>query len=155
MNVLESFPMHKGARGALYFAAFLCILIIIASPLGIWMILRARKGRVDFVPGGLNAYGMTTTRLVYADVERIGVMKVPVLARGLLGRWLVHKKLGGAREASNLVARTRTGKKLRILLNQFRDPERILSKVTAEVGKPMEEVPMGALGPRWSDAPPA
>ena len=53
MNDVSEYPFHKAAKGSLYVAAVLCIILIIAAPLGFYFIYRIGKAKVTIGPTGL------------------------------------------------------------------------------------------------------
>jgi hypothetical protein len=145
------YPFHKGARTALYVAGALLILLLCTFPIGAFIIWRVGKARVTVSGTGLRAEGILTDELQFADVERIGILKVPLVARGIGGS-LARMKLNNMDEGVNLVARLRGGKTVKFLLNQYERHEEIIEKVRAALpGLELEQVTMGALTWKWPE----
>src|SRR5258706_12848804 len=112
------FPFHKGARMSLYVAAALCIVLVCAAPIGAYFIWRVSKGKVSVDGTRVRAEGLLTDEIVFADVERLGILKIPLGARGIGGA-LARMKLNNMDYGVNLVAKLRTGKNVKFLLNQY------------------------------------
>src|SRR5438477_10572792 len=79
------FPFHKGARTALYAAAGLCLVLVCAAPIGLYFIWRVMKGKVSIDGQRIRADGLMTDEIVFADVDRLGLLNIPLVARGIGG----------------------------------------------------------------------
>ena len=150
MNDVLEFPFHKAAKGSLYVAAFLCIILIIAAPLGIYFIYRIGKAKVSISPTGVRAEGLLTDSFEFADVARLGLLKVPIVARGA-GAALARAKLGGLDYGLNLVVKTKAGKQIKFITNQYERHEELIAKVKQSVPVPCEEIQMGLFGMKWPE----
>lgn len=147
------YPFHKGARTSLYVAAVLLILIVCAAPVGAYFIWRVRKAKVSISSSGLKAEGLLTDELKFADVERLGLLRIPLVARGLGGA-LARMKLNNMDHGLNLVARLNNGKDVKFLLNQYERHDEIIERVKQACPSiPIEEIPMGMLTWKWPERP--
>lgn len=150
METLE-FPFHKGARTALYVAAALCIVLVCAAPIGAYFIFRVSRGKVSVDGAKLRAEGLLTDEIQFSEVERLGLLKIPLVARGIGGA-LARMKLNNMDHGVNLVAKLRSGKNVKLLLNQYERHEQIIERVKqACPGVPLEEIPMGLLTWKWPE----
>lgn len=145
------FPMHKGAKTSLYIAGALCILLVCAAPIGLYFIWRTSKGRVLLNRTRIRAEGLMNDEIVFADVERIGLLNIPMVARGI-GGMLARIKLDNMDYGVNLVARLKNGKDVKFVLNQYQDHGRIIDRVKEALpALKMEEIPMGVFTWKWPE----
>jgi hypothetical protein len=150
METIE-FPFHKGARTSLYIAAGLLIVLICAAPIGFYFIWRVGKGKVSIDGTRIRAEGLLTDEILWADVERLGILKIPLAARGV-GGMIANMKLNNMGYGVNLVAKLRNGKNVKFLLNQYENHEQIIEKVKqACPSVKMEEIPMGLFTWKWPE----
>lgn len=150
MDAIE-YPFHKGARTSLYIAAGLCILLVCAAPIGAYFIWRVLKGKVTLDGQKLRAEGLMTDEFAWADVDRIGLLNIPMAARGL-GGVLARMKLDNMDYGVNLVARLKNGKDVKFLVNQYERHPEIVEKVKQHLKHlPMETIPMGLLTWKWPE----
>ena len=150
METVE-FPFHKGARTSLYIAAALCILIVCAAPIGAYFIWRVMKGKITIDSQKIRAEGLMTDEIVWAEVERIGLLNIPLGGAGI-GRMLARMKLDNMDYGVNLVAKLKNGKDVKFLLNQYENHGQIIDKVKqATPNLTMEEIPMGLLSWKWPE----
>src|SRR5204862_391414 len=88
-------------------------------------------------------------RWTLSRIRRLGVMAMPIYARGI-GGMLARKKVGGP-EAIHLFAIDDRGKKSGFIVSMYdRSPE-IIQRVSAITGRPVETLKVGAFGPKWPD----
>ncbi len=144
------FPMHKGARTSLIVVGVLLCLLCFTIPFGIYIFIRIGSCRVRLTSSGLEARGLVTDLVNFDDVERVGVLRVPVVARGI-GGMLARMKLDNMNEGVNLVFRLRNGKDVKFAANQYERHQEMLEKVAASVRKPMETITMGLLSWKWPE----
>lgn len=150
METLE-YPFHKGARTSLYVAAALCILLVCAAPIGAYFIYRIGKGKVSINGTSIKAEGLMTDEIAFSDIDRIGLLNIPMVARGL-GGMLARMKLNNMDYGINLVAKLKNGKNVKFLLNQYERHDEIIEKVKAAVPNlQMEQIPMGLLSWKWPE----
>lgn len=149
MDAVE-FPMHKGARTSLYVVAALLVLLCVTIPFALYIVVRVRSAKVRVTSAGLEARGLLTTSVPFDEVERAGVLRVPLVARGL-GAVLARMKLDNMDEGVNLVFRLRGGKDLKVLVNQFENHRDLVERVRASVRVPLEDVKMGVFGWKWPE----
>ena len=141
------YPFHKGARVALYIVVALCVMLVFAIPFAIWIAIRTAGGKVVLSPSGVVAKGLLTTEFSYADVARLGRCKAPVLAKGIGGA-LAKQRVGGD-NAIHVVVKLRDGKTRKFIASSYEKYEEIMSKIQQAVGRPYEELSMGAFGMKW------
>lgn len=150
METLE-YPFHKGARTSLYIAAALCILIVCAAPIGAYFIWRVMKGKITIDSQKIRAEGLMTDEFAWADVDRMGLLNIPMVARGI-GGLLARMKLDNMDYGVNLVARLKNGKDVKFLLNQYERHQEIVEKVKLALPNvPMETIPMGIFSWKWPE----
>jgi len=145
----REFKLHKGARMALNVAGVLCILLIIAAPFGIWILVRVAGGKLQLSQNGVVGKALTTVSFDYKDVDRIGICMVPIIARGIGGA-LAKAKVGGD-YGTNVCVMLKTGKKKMITVSMYEDHKGAMEAISQAVGKPYEELKMGAFGVKWPD----
>ncbi len=149
MNELE-FPVHKPGRTSLTVVAVLLMLLCITFPAAIYLLFRLSKMRVKVTPTGLEARGIVTDEVNFDDVERFGVLHVPVVAGGL-GGYLARMKLNHMNEGLNLVFLLKNGKTVKFLANQYERHDELIERVAASVRAPREEITMGLLTWKWPE----
>ena len=108
MNELE-FPIHKPARTSLTVVAVLLMLLCVTFPAAIYLLVRLSQMKVKLTASGLEALGFLTDKVEFDQVERFGVLHVPVVAGGL-GGYLARMKLNHMSEGLNLVFLLKNGK---------------------------------------------
>ena len=81
------FPTKDSWRRLQIFAGVLTCLMIIPIPLGIWIIIRARKARVGLTPEGFAFTYLTTVAYRWSDIESFTVsgMSGSMYGAGLVG----------------------------------------------------------------------
>jgi hypothetical protein len=146
----REYRLHQGARTALNVAGILCLVLIIGAPFGIWILWRVAGGKIILSPGGVVAKALMTVSFDWKDVDRIGVVRVPIIARGI-GGMLARKKVGGDHSV-NVCVKLRNQKKRMIIISQFEDYQTAMEQISSAVGKPYEELTMGAFGVKWPEA---
>lgn len=144
------FPMHKGARTSMYVVAVLLCLLCVTIPFAIYLFIRIGSCRVRLQGRTLEARGIVTDTVNFDDVERVGVLRIPMVARGIGGA-LARMKLDNMDEGVNLVFRLKSGKDVKFIANQYERHAELLEKVTALFGKPLETIPMGLLSWKWPE----
>lgn len=147
---MREFRMHSGARTALYVAGGLTCLLIIGIPIGIWIILRASRAKVTIDQNGLVQHGLTTVRMPYAEVQRIGVLEMPIVARGIGGS-LARKKCGGD-VGVNLCIIDSRGKTRKFVASMYEDYASFMDEFSRTRGLPVETVAVGVFGFKWPPA---
>ena len=83
-------------------------------------------------------------------MARLGVVRVPIIARGI-GGMLARKKVGGD-EGVNLCFQTRAGKTRKFIASQYDRWEELINDVARRTGKQPETLKMGLWGPKWDEA---
>lgn len=149
MNELE-FPMHKGARTALNITGVLLIILCVTIPFAVWVFYRVSKAKVTVGTEELVASGLVTDRVRFADVERFGVLRIPMVARGI-GGVLANMKLDNMGEGVNLVFRMKDGKDVKFVCNQYERHQELIEAVTKAVRVPRETIAMGVLTWKWPE----
>jgi hypothetical protein len=80
-------------------------------------------------------------------VARLGVCRVPIRAKGL-GGVLARKRVGG-NEAIRVVIKNAQGKQKSFIVSSYDQSDEIMAKVSERVGKPFENLEIGAFGVKW------
>jgi hypothetical protein len=145
------FPFHKGARTSLYVAAALCILLVCAAPIGAYFIWRIGRAKVTIDGVRIRADGLLSDEIVFADVARLGIVNIPMVARGI-GGMLARMKLNNMDYGVNLVAKLHSGKNVKFLLNQYENHEQIIERVQQACPSiRIEQIPMGVFTWKWPE----
>jgi hypothetical protein len=145
------YRFHRGARTSLYIAAALCIVLVCAAPIGLYFIWRVSRGKVFVDAQRIRAEGLLTDEIQFAEVERLGILKIPLGGAGV-GRLLARLKLDNMDYGVNLVARLKSGKDVKFLLNQYENHAQILEQVQKACPQlPLEDIPMGMLTWKWPE----
>src|SRR5262249_48273292 len=111
------FRLHPGARGALNVVGGLLILLVVTIPFAIWIFIRTAGAKIEITADELLFKNLVSKRWRLASLRRIGVLSVPVIARGIGGA-LARRKVGG-NQAIHLCAIDDRGKKLNVLVSMF------------------------------------
>lgn len=149
MNELE-FPLHKPARTSLTVVAVLLMLLCVTFPAAIYLLVRLSQMKVKLTATGLEALGFLTDTVQFDQVERFGVLHVPVVAGGL-GGYLARMKLNHMSEGLNLVFLLKNGKTVKFIANQYERHDELINKVAASVRVPREEIQMGLFNWKWPE----
>lgn len=147
---MTDFRMHKGARTALNISGALLILLCVTIPVAAWIFYRVSKAKVTVRPDGLDAEGLLTDSVKFDDIERFGVLRVPLAARGL-GAVLANMKLDNMGEGVNLVFRLKNGKDVKFIANQYERHAELIELVSKSVRVPRETITMGVLSWKWPE----
>ena len=145
------FPLHSGARSSLKVAAVLLILLVFTAPLGIWILVRVSRGDLTIGAAearGISVSGMGQVSVPLAEVERLGIARVPMMSGGGIGGALARRKVGGA-EAVNLCFVLRGGKRRMICASMFEDHERAIEAIAARTKREVEAFEVGLFGVKW------
>lgn len=150
-DVVAEYPFHKGARTALYIVAVLLIVLVMTIPLAIYFFIRIGSGKVVITKTGVRAEGlMLTDKFEFADVARLGLLKAPLQGAGV-GVAIANMKLGGLGYGMNVVVKTRAGKTIKFISNQYERHEDMIAKIQQAVPLPCEQVEVGAFSLKWPD----
>ena len=144
------FPAHKGAKSAMTITGVLVCLLIITLPIGIWLIIRGRAGRVVLDDSGLHVRMLFSVRVRWDEISRIGLLINPVPGLGI-GNILARKKVGGA-EAVNLCLKTKAGRTRHFIVSMYENWQEIVSHVEDHIGNECETLSQGLGGPKWPGA---
>jgi hypothetical protein len=145
----NEYPFHSGARMALNVAAVLCMILIVGIPIGIWIMIRVSGAKVSLDDKGITAKGLGSLHVDFTDVSRFGVLRVPIIARGI-GGMLAKKKVGGD-EGINLCIMTKAGKTRKFIVSQYEKWDEIIAEFGNRCGKKEETLKMGVFGPKWPE----
>lgn len=149
MGVIAEYPFHKGAKGSLYTAAVLLLLLVFTIPIAIYFFWRIGRAKVTFTESGLEVNGLGSSKFDWSDVSRLGLLKIPLHARGVGGA-LAQAKLGGLNYGLNVVVQTKSGKNIKFIANQYERHDELVEKVKQHLSHlPCEEIPMGVFGWKW------
>lgn len=149
MNELE-FPVHKPGKTSLTVVAVLLMVLCVTFPAAIYVLIRLSKMRVKLTASGLEARGLVTDEVAFDQVDRFGILRVPVVARGI-GGYLAKMKLNHMDEGVNLVFLLKNGKTVKFLANQYERHDEMIERITAAVRAPREEIKMGLLTWKWPE----
>ncbi len=154
MSKPRVYRLHDGARTALLALGVLLCLLVVSAPYGLWVLSRLRRGRVEITEDEVvaNQVMHLEMRVRLSDIRRVGVMIVPVVARGI-GGYLARKKCGG-RASVNLCLQDASGKTRIFMASMYEHHEEIIQRVAIETGRPLETLTMGFVKPKWPDAAP-
>jgi hypothetical protein len=147
---MTEFRMHKGARTALNISGALLLLLCVTIPVAAWIFYRVSKAKVTVRPDGLVAEGLMTDSVQFDDVDRFGVLRIPLAARGL-GAVLANMKLDNMGEGVNLVFRLKNGKDVKFIANQYERHAELIELVSKSVRVPREDLTMGVLSWKWPE----
>jgi hypothetical protein len=147
------YPFHSGARSAHYVVGVLLCLLIITIPIGIWIMIAASRARVEVRQDAVVARFLTTVRIPFAEVSRLGYLNVQIIARGI-GGVLARKKVGGDVAVNLCVIDTR-GKQRKFMVSMYENYQDVLQRVSWATQKPLEPLTVGLLAPKWPEAPAA
>lgn len=142
--------MHKGARTALIITGVLLCILCVTIPFAVWIFYRVSRAKVTVRPDGLDAEGLMTDSVQFDDVERFGVLRIPLAARGL-GAVLANMKLDNMGEGVNLVFRLKNGKDVKFIANQYERHAELIELVSKSVRVPRETITMGLLSWKWPE----
>ncbi len=142
-----TFPLHGGARGAYMVLGVLLCLLIVGIPFAIWAFIARSRGRVDVRGMEVVSVGFFTRRLDLSRARRLGVLHVPVYARGIGGA-IARRKVGGD-QAVHLCTMDEQGRKANMLVSMYERFPEIIQYGQRVTGLPLEDVQVGALGPKW------
>lgn len=143
------YPLHKGARTALIVVGVLLCVLCVTIPAGVYVFFRVKTAGARLRRTGLTVRGLGTTSVEFGDVERLGLLRVPIVAKGVGGA-LAKQRVGGE-VGTNLVVRTRAGKDQRILISQYEKWEELVEEVKKSVQVPCEDIQMGLITWKWPD----
>lgn len=142
------YNLHKGAKSALTVVGILLCILIITIPVGIYIIVRVSGGRVEVTQEGLVAKAIGTKKFRFSEVNRLGVCHAPVQAGGIGGA-LARKKVGGDVGINMCFM---IGKKTKVFIaSMYENHEQMFGQVSKILGKPVEEVKIGALRLKWPE----
>lgn len=144
------YRMHKNARTALIITGVLLCVLCVTIPVAIWMFWRVSRAKVAVTSDGVVAEGLLTSTVKFDDVERFGVVRIPLMARGL-GAVLANMKLDNMGEGVNAVFKMKGGKELKILANQFERHQELLAELSKRVRVPTEPLTMGLMSIKWPE----
>jgi len=143
-----TYNLHKGAKSALTVVGILLCILIITIPVGIYIIVRISGGRVEVTQEGLTAKAIGTKKFRFSEVNRLGVCNVPIIARGIGGA-LARKKVGGDVGINMCFM---IGKKTKVFIaSMYENHQEMFDQVSKILGKPVEEVTVGALRFKWPE----
>jgi hypothetical protein len=142
------YNFHSGAKTAVTVVGVLLCVLIITIPIGIYIIIRASGGRVQVTQEGLTAKSIGTKKFRFSEVSRLGVCHAPVQAGGIGGA-LARKKVGGDVGVNMCFM---VGKKTKVFIaSMYENHQQMFDQVSQILGKPVEEVTIGALKLKWPE----
>lgn len=145
------YPIHKNAKTSFIIVGVLLCLLFVTIPLAVWVFIRLGKMKVTLRGDGLEAIGaFLTDTLSWDDVERFGVLRIPVVAGGL-GGYFARMKLNHMNEGVNVVFRLKGGKEVKFITNQYDGWEKMIDDIATRVRAPREDLKMGLLSWKWPE----
>lgn len=145
------YPIHKNGKTSFIIVSVLLCILCVTIPVAIWVLSRLGKMKVSLRGDGLEAVGaFMTDTLNWDDVERFGVLRIPVVAHGL-GGYFARMKLNHMNEGVNVVFRLRGGKEVKFITNQYENWEAMIEDIAKRVRVPREEIQMGLLSWKWPE----
>lgn len=142
------YNFHSGAKSSLTLVGVLLCVLIITIPLGIYILIRASGGRVEVTQEGLTAKAVGTKKFRFSDVNRLGICHAPIHAGGIGGA-MARKKVGGDVGVNMCFM---IGKKTKVFIaSMYENHEQMFDQVSKILGKPVEEVKIGALRLKWPE----
>lgn len=142
--------MHKGARTALNVTGGLLVLLCVTIPFAAWIFWRVSRAKVTIGPASVVAEGLVTDTVNFDEVERFGVLRVPVVARGL-GAVLANMKLDNMGEGVNVVFKLKNGKDVKFIANQYERHAELIDELARRVQVPKETLAMGLVSHKWPE----
>jgi hypothetical protein len=128
----------------------LCVLCV-PFPLALWIFWRIGRAKVEVRPDGLTAEGPVLTDVVrFEDVQRLGLLRVPLVAKGL-GATIANMKLDNLGEGLNLVFRLKDGSDVKFIANQYERHTELIEAVRQATRLPCEPIQMGLLSWKWPE----
>ena len=127
----------------------LLFILIITIPVGIFIIIMVSRARVEVTREGLTAKAIGTKFFRFSEVRRLGVCRAPIHARGIGGA-LARKKVGGD-VGINLCFLMGPKKTKVFIVSMYENYQQIIDQVASILGKPVEEVTIGALRLKWPE----
>jgi hypothetical protein len=143
------YRLHSGARSAMNISGVLLCLLVVTIPIAIIIFWKTAAARLEIAGDELIFRNLISKRWRISSLRRLGVLAVPVIARGIGGA-LARKKVGGA-HAIHLCAIDDRGKKMNMLISIFERHQEIVQQVAAMTRLNVEEVKSGAFGPKWQE----
>lgn len=138
-------PQVKSA--IVIFAVLLCVLVV-TIPGAIYLLVKRSSAKLELSDDGLEVSGLGgRQRWKFDDLERIGLLSIHVTGGGA-SAGLGHRINGGS-PAVNLCGRTKKGKTRKFMISRFENYEEILAEIERTSGLRLEQVGMGAFGPKW------
>lgn len=141
------YPMHGGAKLAYNIVGVLLVLLVITIPFAIWVFIGTSRARLELTGNELISRAFLTKRWSLPNLRRLGVVTVPIVARGIGGA-LARKKVGG-REGVNLCAIDDRNRKLKLLVSMYDRYPELINNVSHMTRLPVETLRMGAFGVKW------
>jgi len=142
---VTTYPLSDGSRRATRTTAVLCMLTVIGMPIAIWLLVRLKSAKLTIGPDSVVVRNWATTTIPLAEVVRIGVLRVKIIAVGIGGR-IARQRCGGD-SAIHLCFKLQSGAERKFMVSPFENHERIAQAIAARVGRPLEPVAgVGALG---------
>ena len=126
-------------------------MLIVTIPIAIGIFISAARGRIELMHDAIVVRGLWATRIPLTDVQRLGVLHVPVVGRGI-GRALARKKVGGS-VGVNLCVMNSQGKTRKVLASMYENYQDLISRTQHIVHRPIETVQVGLIGPKWGEPP--
>lgn len=147
------YPFRESVRKASTVFSILVGVLVVGLPLMVYLLYKRSKAKVIVDDNGLTVFGFSpgADRWEFAEIERIGLLTVRIVAGGLGGA--LARAMNGGDDAINLVARTRRGKTLKFVLSRYDKHEEILTRAVTGTRLTPETLSIGLWGPKWPERP--
>jgi hypothetical protein len=136
----------KATRFALIVSIILAWLII-PLPYALACFLAACRSKLVLHEKGMEVTYLFTRRIRFDEIERLGLLPVPVPTRGI-GAYLARMECSGEHRI-NLCVMDRRGKTRWVPVSLYEGYLDFLHRVQQAVDKPYEEVALGAFHFKW------
>lgn len=143
------YRLHGGARSAFTIVSILLIFLVVTIPVAAWIFIRSSAGRIEIRGSQLIARALFTKRWDLTRVRRLGVLAVPMYARGLGGA-LARRKVGG-NSAIHLCTIDDRRRKSSVIVSMYERYPEIINQVSMLTRLPVEELKVGAFGAKWPE----
>jgi hypothetical protein len=131
--------------------AIICVVLVVWAPLAVLILWRRAVAIVRVSDKKIVARGLVkSVNIPWADVERIGTLKAPIMVRGLAGA--LARQIGG-REPTQLYFKLANGKSKSFMVSSYENWQQIVQDVQEHVNRPLETMRTGIMSIKWPDVP--
>jgi hypothetical protein len=144
------YSLHPRARRFALLAGILLAWLIIPLPYALVCFLAAWRGKLVLHDDRMEVTYLFTRRIRFDEIVRLGLLHVPASVWGI-GAYLARME-GGVGQRIDLCVMDRRGKTRWVPVFMYEGHLDILQRVQQAVGKPYEEVALGAFTFKWPRA---